>query len=294
MKKMVRNFNMFNKLGVMCFGWGLAFSALAANQIEIKNISRIEGIRENALVGYGLVVGLSGTGDSARSQSTRQSIANTLKSFGVMVDENAINSRNVAAVMVTATMSPYSTEGDLIDVNVSSIGDARNLVGGTLLMTPLKSVDDKVYVIAQGQISVGSYTYDFNGNTVEKNHPTVGVVPSGGRVEKTMISSFVNQDRKFSIILDDANFSTADKIKKSITEKWGADIALAESPAKITVTIPESEDPVAFIALVESLKISVVTPARVIVNERTGTVVAGGNVVIDNVTISHGSIDLTP
>ena len=146
--------------------------------VRIKDLGRLAGWRDNAIVGYGLVTGLAGTGDSPRNQATRQSIANLLQNFDLKLTPEQIASRNVAAVMVTASLPPFARRGDPLDVTVTSMGDARSLLGGSLLMAPLKGPDGRVYALAQGPISVGGYKYDLNGNVVQKNHPTVGVVPS--------------------------------------------------------------------------------------------------------------------
>ena len=154
-----------------------------AQQVRIKDLGKMEGWRENPLSGYGLVTGLAGTGDSPRNKATRQSIANMLARFDLQVAADDVQRRNVAAVMVTASLSPFGRPGDTLDITVTSLGDARSLVGGTLMLAPLKGADGRIYALAQGALTVGGYKYDMNGNVIQKNHPTVASVPGGATIE---------------------------------------------------------------------------------------------------------------
>lgn len=278
---------------IFLFGAGGAYAYKADTEvrgIKIKDLSRIDGIRQNSLVGYGLVVGLAGSGDSAQNKVTKQSITNLLNSFGLTVDQIDISSKNVAAVSVTAQLSPFGAEGDAIDVNVSSMGDARSLAGGTLLMTPLKGADNVVHVIAQGPISVGGFKYDANGNMLQKNHPTVGIVPGGGAIEKSAETLFLGRNNEISILLNDPNFNSARIIEKSINDNIAGAYATAIHPGKVTVKVPTGKNAIALIAQLDEIVVNVPSESRIIINERTGTIVSGGNIKIDPVTISHGNL----
>ena len=262
--------------------------------VRLKEIARIEGVRENPVVGYGLLVGLAGTGDTNRSKSTTQSVINALANFGVNVAKTDISSRNAAAVMLTANLPAFAESGTKIDVAVSSIGDARSLVGGTLLLAPLKGVDGKVYVLAQGQVSVGGYQYEFNGNRLQKNHPTVGVVPLGGIVERAVLSSILQDDGSLGIILNNADYTTASRVEEGINNMLGGTSATAVHAGRVNVRLPEDEKTI--ISLITQLENMLVDPdhvARIVVNERTGTIVTGGDVRIDDVTVSHANIKVS-
>jgi flagellar P-ring protein precursor FlgI len=259
--------------------------------IRLKELARIEGTRDNDIVGYGIVVGLAGTGDSSRSKATMQSITNTLAQFGINVEADDVSSRNVASVIVTAKLPPFSQPGDSIDVSVSSLGDARSLVGGTLLMTPLKAVNDKIYALAQGQVSVGGFKFDFNGNVVQKNHPTVGIIPSGASVERSTASEMVSADGNVNVILNSPDFTTANRVKQALNAHYGEPRATALHAGKIAIAVPEGDyDLVDMITTIENIELTPDQVAKVVINERTGTVVSGGNVRIDDVTISHGEL----
>ena len=268
--------------------------AFAAVDVRLKEISRIQGVRDNQLVGYGVVVGLAGTGDSRNSEATMQSVMNALQRFDVRVSRDDINSRNVAAVMVTATLPPFVEIGEALDVSVSSIGDARSLLGGTLLLTPLRAANNEIFVLAQGQVSIGGFKYDLNGNVVQKNHPTVGLVPDGGLVEVDAMSSVVDENKNINLLLNQPDFTTASRVEKAVNNKLGGSYAKAIHAGKVRVTLPESfrgsNQVVDLITTIESVRLSPDKIARVVVNERTGTVVSGGNVVLDDVTISHGNL----
>ncbi len=269
----------------LCFVSGIQAST------RLKEIARIEGARTNDIVGYGIVVGLAGTGDSPRSKATMQSVTNALTQFGVRVPADDVNSRNVAAVIITATLPPFSQPGDQIDANVSSLGDARSLVGGTLLMAPLRAANDRVYALAQGQISVGGFQFDFNGNLVQKNHPTVGMIPNGATIELGTVDELVSDAGTINLILDNPDFTTASRIKNALNELLGPQRAMAVHAGKIVVTPPEGEyDLVDLITSIENVELTPDQVARVVINERTGTVISGGNVSINDVTISHGAI----
>lgn len=281
------------QLIICCFVFLLVHN-LHAETVQIKDLTRLSGVKENALVGYGIVTGLAGTGDSSRSRATFQSIKNILLRFGVSVPVANIRSRNAAAVMVTTMLPAYAQEGDKIDINVTSIGDARNLVGGTLLLTHLIGANQETYALAQGPISVGGFSYDFNGNLVQKNHPTAGNIPGGAIVEKSVVTEFIDAEGVIKLKLHNPSYATAFNIAESIDQLYGLNIAQAESAAAVKITLPsdQSNNVVGFVKNIQEIAISPDLPSRVVVNERTGTVVSGGNVKISPVTITHGDLNL--
>ncbi|WP_444896401.1 flagellar basal body P-ring protein FlgI [Microbulbifer sp. SSSA005] len=260
--------------------------------VRLKEIARIEGVRENALVGYGLIAGLAGTGDTRRSSSTIQSITNTLARFGISVNEDDISSRNVAAVIVTATLPPFNQPGDTIDVNISSIGDSRSLIGGTLLMTPLTGANGEIYALAQGPISVGGYSYGLNGNVVQKNHPTVGIIANGATVEREVTTRLV-KDGYLSVVLSQPDFTTADRVTKAIQLNFPSLHTVTRHAGKIDVSVPDNSNLVELLSKIENISINPDITAKIIINERTGTVVSGGFVTIEAVSISHGNLELS-
>ncbi|WP_411993495.1 flagellar basal body P-ring protein FlgI [Agarivorans sp. DSG3-1] len=282
--------------GIVFFWLFLSFALPvdAFSGIKIGSLARVEGVRDNVLAGYGIVIGLSGTGDSRRSQATLQSVANALQKFGVSVSPKDLSSRNVAAVMVTATIPAFSEKGNRIDVNVSSIGDSRSLVGGTLLLMPLKAVNGRVVAIAQGSVSVGGYTFDSNGNKVQKNHPTAGVVPKGAVVEYATDDQVISSDGSFTLLLKEPNFHTASKIVDAINSKDSSLHAETLHAGRVRVDLGQAPRNLAFRKIGEVQELSIIpeTAARIVINERTGTIVAGGTVKIDNVTITHGDLKI--
>lgn len=263
----------------------------SADAIRVKDLGKIQGWRDNALVGYGIVTGLAGTGDSPTNRSTRQALANVFSQFSLSVPADQVQSRNVAVVMVTASLPPFAREGDTLDITITSAGDARSLVGGALMLTPLKGANGRVYALAQGPLTVGGYRYDANGNVVQKNHPTVGSVPNGANVE--VASPTAAGDRKsVTFVLQEPDYTTAARVAAAINGQVGADLAEPRDASGIEVQIPESfrERPVTFLARLENVLVEPDRRARVIINERTGTVVAGGDVRISKVAVSHGDL----
>jgi flagellar P-ring protein FlgI len=271
---------------------GQAIAAPAPGETRLKDLSRPRDERPNALVGYGLVTGLAGTGDNPANRLTAQTISNLLQSMGVNIPQQSLRSRNVAAVMVTASLPRYSQSGDLIDVNVTSMGDARSLVGGTLLMTPLKAANGSVFALAQGALSVGGYKYDLNGNVVQKNHPTAGNIPNGATVEQGVPPHASGSDGNVEYVLFDPDLMTVTRIVQAINGAYGGGRARVIDPGRYEVSVPEQDPSAAyeFLARMESLVIAPDQRARVVVNERTGTVVSGGDVRISQTTISHGDL----
>jgi flagellar P-ring protein precursor FlgI len=266
-----------------------------AQAVRIKDIADIKGVRQNQLVGYGLVVGLEGTGDSDDSLFTIQSLASLLEKMGVTVQPDDIDDvENVAAVMVTADLPPFAGLGSRIDVLVSSIGDAETLQGGTLLFTPLKGADGSVYAVAQGPVSTGGFAVSGNsGDQVQKNFPTVGRVVGGGLVEKEIHSNF-NQKKSLTLALHDPDFTTASRVAQAINRAFYSQLAQTENAGSIRVSVPENYlgNTVQFVTLIESLGVTPDMISKVVVNERTGTVIMGENVRIATIAIAHGNLSI--
>lgn len=264
-------------------------------QVRLKNIATVKGVRENQLIGYGLVVGLQRTGDTQRVLSTLQSITNMLYQFGIKITPDQIRTQNVAAVMVTAQLPGLLKSGDKIDVMVSSMGDARSLQGGTLLMTPLQGPDGQVYAVAQGPLAVGGYS-DNTGEfpLVQVNHTTSGRVPNGALVEREVPSTFVDNNT-ISVLLDKPDFGQAALMVQALNQQFGEQVAHASDGGQVDVKVPYNyqDNVVEFVAAVEDTQVMTDAPSnRVVVNERTGTVVLGQDVRIDGVAIAHGNLRL--
>jgi len=272
-----------------------AYAVVNTPGVRIKELCRVIGVRDNALFGHGIMTGLSGTGDSSRNKTTMQSLANTLRNLGLTISAKDINSRNVAAVMVTTRLPAYARPGDKLDVNVTSIGDARSLLGGSLMLTHLRAANGRIYALAQGQISVGGFKYDLNGNVIQKNHTTAGSIPNGATVETETTTSIMNTDGEVVLKLHSPDFTTASRIKSKLNESFNGDVARAIDAGRIAVTVPKNQrkDLMSFLMKLEGLRIKPDFTAKVVVNERTGTVVAGGNVTISDVTISHGDLKVS-
>ena len=267
----------------------------AANAARIKDIADIKGVRQNQLVGYGLVVGLKGTGDSDDALFTIQSLASLLEKMGVTVQPDDIaDVENVAAVMVTTDLPAFANQGSRIDVLVSSIGDAENLQGGTLLFTPLKGADGSVYAVAQGPVSTGGFAVSGNsGDEVQKNFPTVGRVVGGALVEKEIHSNF-NQKDSLTLALHEPDFTTASRVAQAINRAFYSQLAQTENAGSIQVSVPENYlgNTVQFVTLIESLGVTPDMVSKVVVNERTGTVIMGENVRISTIAIAHGNLSI--
>lgn len=294
---MTRRFSNFWQRWII-IGIGACLLALTPAQqptaptVRLKDIAQLRGVRSNQLVGYGIVVGLEGTGDSNGTMFTVQSIANMLERFGITVSPSAIKVKNVAAVMVTADLPPFARAGNTIDVVVSSIGDARSLQGGTLLQTPLRGADGNVYAVAQGPISIGGFNFGRGGARVQRNHTTVGRIPNGALIEREVPSSFLQSDSGLTIQLNKPDFTTAARVVSSIRSAFPNLTVQALDPSTIRVLLdPQSAvDPVMLIASLETLSVLPDIKARVVVNERTGTVVVNGDVRVAPVAIAHGGI----
>jgi len=237
-------------------------------------------------------VGLNGTGDSNKTTESIQSIVNMLQAFGVSVDSSVLKPKNVAAVAVTATLPPFSREGDTIDITVSSIGDAKSVQGGTLLQTPLRAGNGEVYAVAQGAVSTGGFMAGNGGSSVQKNFPTVGITPNGAIVERSLEDE-LGTGGKISLSLAQPDFTTAARMAASINAQYGG-IATAANPGRIDISIPAyfRGNVVGFVATIEELPIVPDNIAKVVVNERTGTIVMGGDVSVDECAITQGGISI--
>ncbi len=264
---------------------------------RIKDIATLQGVRTNQLIGYGLVTGLNGTGDNLDNTIfTRQAIFNMMIRSGISIDPNDIDDikiDNIAAVMVTAVLPPFANPGTLIDVQVSSMGDADSLAGGTLLMTPLKGADGEVYAVAQGALAIGAFSFGGKAAKAQKNHPTVGRIPNGAIVENT-VPFRLGQNGKLTYQLNNSDFTTATRMSDSINAIFGKDTAFPQNSGTVVVKIPENNQNaiVSFVSEIESIDIASDSVARVVVNERTGTIVMGKDVRLSTVAVSHGNLTL--
>lgn len=290
MKKRIKHCLAVSLLLVACCG------RVSAIEVRAKDIARFSEGRHEELLGYGLVVGLNGTGDGRSTSFTARSLTNMLKNMGITVDPSEFRTRNVAAVMVSARITQASEAGSNLDCTVSSIGDAKSLQGGVLLHTALHAADGAMYAIAQGSISIGGYNYSRgNAVSVQKNHSTTGRVPGGAAVKKRMPGGNPMKE-SMSITLHDPDFTTVTRLADAINESLGDRLAIPVDEATITLAIPDSirlsNRLVSFVSGIESLKIVVDTKARIVINERTGTIAAGTHVSIAAAAISHGNLRL--
>jgi flagellar P-ring protein precursor FlgI len=261
-------------------------------KVRIKEISEIEGVRSNPLLGYGVVVGLKGTGDTRQTTFSTQMLANILQKMGVQVPAQAIRVNNIAAVFVTADLPPFASPGTSLDVTVSSMGDAKSLEGGTLLLTALYAPDGKAYAQAQGSLVLGGYTAGLASNSHQLNHPTAGRIPNGGMVERPAIVD-LQQMPTISLLLRDSDFAVTRDVAKAINDDFKRDIAKAIDGRRVEVSNAAIHFPIPeLIARVEDLQVPIQIPSKVVVNERTGTVVMGMNVRLGAVSVLHGGLEI--
>ena len=266
-------------------------SALLAAPVRLKELVAIEGVRDNQLVGYGLIVGLNGTGDKRQTVFVSQTLANLLGRMGVIVNPQAMQVKNVAAVIVTATLPPFAQPGTRVDVTVSAVGDASNLQGGQLLLTSLKAADGQIYVAAQGALLTSGFVAGRAGNSQTVNHPTAARVPGGGIVERQSPTQLSSSTLRLQLLR--ADFSTAARVAKVINDHFsfnGTPIAQAESSGAVALIPPPAYSArlVEFLAEIETLAID--ADRRIVINERTGTIILGKDVKLSPVAILHGSL----
>lgn len=279
--------------------WIIALAALfllsavpaTAQEVRLKDLGRFAGWRENPLVGYGVVTGLAGTGDTPHNEVTRQALRNVLGRLGITVTSDMIQSRNVAVVMVTASLPASANVGDRIDVSVTSVGDARSLAGGTLLMTPLQGPDQLNYALAQGTLVVGGYRYEADQNLRQKNSPTTGILPGGASVERAVDAQLIDANGTATFLLRDPDITTAENIALGINGRMGNGFASVRAADAVVIDTRAWRGPLnTFFSQVENVLVVPASMARIVVNERTGTIVAGGDVRISEVTVAQGDI----
>lgn len=269
--------------------------ALADTNVLVKDVARVQGVTGNQLVGYGLVTGLNGTGDSTSVLFTSHTIQNVLLSFGLNTNSNEVRTRDVAAVMVTATLPPFAHSGDNVDVTVSAMGDASSLQGGTLVMTEMKAANDLVYATAQGPVSIGGFTAGFaSGPGVTQNHPTAGRIPNGAVIARDMVTQ-IQSGNGFNYVLTTPDFKTAANLALALNRRFGGGTAGALDAETVHVSLPGgyTNNPVQFLADASDVSISQDQLAKVVMNERTGTIVFGGDIKLAPCAIAHGNLSIT-
>ncbi len=266
----------------------LLWPTATAHATRLKDLASVKGVRTNQIIGYGLVVGLDGTGDGSNAAFTTQTIANLMGNMGVQVSSKDIKVKNVAGVMVTAQLPPFAKTGQTIDITLSSLGDASSLKGGTLIATSLKGLDGNIYAMAQGAVSVGS-----DAGRGEQKHLTVARIPNGATVEREVPVSFADKS-VVDISLDSPDFTTVARMAKAINTRFGATYAKPEDGATLTVKVPKAyrDNQVGFLAELENIQVAPDTPAKVILDERNGTVVMGENITVSRLAVSHGNLSL--
>jgi len=279
---------------VLCLSILILAGVAPAHAVRLKDIASFSGMRNNELVGYGLVVGLSGTGDGNSSEFTIRSLANMLEKMGVSVNPSSLKPKNTAAVMVTAKMPSSSRPGSTIDITVSSMGDSKSLVGGVLLLTPLRGLDGRVYAIGQGSLTLGGYSAEGQAATTQKNITTVARIPNGAIVEREVPFQFNKQDGLTINLSGTPDFGTAMQVVGRINGAVGGPYAKAMDAATIQMTIPPRfvNNIVPLMASLENLDVSPDSRARVVVDEKTGTVVLGGSVRLTKVAVAHGNLQI--
>jgi len=266
-----------------------------AEAARIKDIASVYGIRENALTGFGLVVGLNRTGDSAQNSAAIRALSNRLQGLGMTLSDDDIKSRNVAVVMVTAKLPPGARPGQRIDVTVASTGDARSLEGGVLLLTTLVAANLEDYGTAQGPVTVGGYSVMSGGNQTVKNHPTVGIVTRGGMVERDVPNQLnLSEQGFFEFVLNEPDLTNAARLATVVNARFGDDTAIAVDQGMVRMLVPDNYlgRQAEFLATAEALDVTLDHVARVVVNERTGTVVMGADILLSPVAVAHGSLSI--
>jgi flagellar P-ring protein precursor FlgI len=285
---------------ILICAWPTLVMAMAADVqrvklSRVKDVATVEGVRDNQLVGYGIVVGLRGTGDSQQTVFPIQTLISTLQRMGVNMQQssqvNNMRTQNMASVFVSATMPAFTRPGNKIDITVSSAGDARSLEGGLLLLSPLYGPDGQIYAEAQGPLVLGGYAIGVNGNLRQYNHPTTARVPDGAMIERA-VPLDLSKMHTLSLLLNEADFRTAELMAAAINKNMARSMAHAVDSRRITLEVQSSDDIPALLAQVESVEVSTYPRAKVVVNERTGTVVIGGDVRLQPVSILHGGLSV--
>ena len=273
----------------------LVAAPASAQDVRLKDITRVQGVTSNQLVGYGLVTGLAGTGDSTSVAFTSKTIQNVLQTFGLSTTSQDVRTRNVAAVVVTASLPPFAHSGDNIDVTVSSIGDAGSLQGGTLILTELRAANNLVYATAQGPMSVGGFSFGTGTDQVAKNHTAAGRIPQGAIIARDMVTNLQQDQSGFSYVLTSPDYKTAAHLAIALNKKFGGGTAHALDAETVRVNLPSRyvNDTVNFLADASDLRLDADSLAKVVVNERTGTIVLGGDIKLAPVAIAHGNLSLT-
>lgn len=271
----------------------ISFFAANADAARLKDLASFEGVRSNQLIGYGLVVGLNGTGDSSNTEFMQKSLGEAFARMGISADPKKFKVKNVASVMVTSDLPPFARQGSKIDVLVSSVGDAKNLQGGTLLMTPLKAANQEIYAVAQGPVSIGGFVVASNDTSIQQNHPTVGRISNGAAVEKEV--DFALEDMShLKLALHNPDFTTALRMSERINELLSGNYAKPVDSGSVDIKVPGHYDKklVQMISRIESVEVQPDVQAKVVLNERTGTVVMGENVRISTVAVAHGNLTI--
>jgi flagellar P-ring protein FlgI len=261
---------------------------------RLRDVAKLQGVRSNQLLGYGVVVGLDGSGDKDQTRFTVQSLTNLMARQGIAINPTTVKVKNVAAVMVTAELPAFAKPGQRIDVTVSSTGDAKSLAGGTLLMTPIAGPDGQVYVVAQGPLLVGGFSASAGGASTTKNHPTVGRIPDGGLVERAVAGANFTDRATLQYSLNEDDFTTALRVAHAINEELGENVAKPLDGRSVEMAIPKEYKgrAVELVARIENLNVQLQPKARVVVNEKTGTIIMGSDVKISAVSIVQGGLSI--
>ncbi|MBN2319515.1 MAG: flagellar basal body P-ring protein FlgI [Acidobacteria bacterium] len=281
------------RIPIFAFLFAGALLGCTSAASRIKDIAEFEGVRDNQLTGIGLLVGLNGTGDRSQTFFSTQMIANMLQRSGITIDPERVRVKNIATVMVRGTLPPFVRQGSRIDVDVASIGDAQSIQGGLLISTPLKGPDGQVYAVADGSVVLGGYSAGGRNARAQLNHPTAGRIPNGGLVEKEVLVDFTHK-KNLNLVLHSTDFTTASRAAKAINESVGSAVAGAVDGRTIAIKVPQSYENriVEYMSEVENATMDVDIRARVVINEKTGTIVMGNEVKISQVSIIHGSLTL--
>jgi flagellar P-ring protein precursor FlgI len=274
---------------------GRASADAFSQSVLIKDIAHVQGVTGNQLVGYGVVVGLAGTGDTTSAIFTSQTIQNILQTFGLNVSTQDVRTRDVAAVIVTATLPPFAHSGDNVDIDVSAMGDSSSLQGGTLVLTELRAANNDVYATAQGPVSVGGFSAGFDSNTITKNHTSAGRVPNGAVIARDMITNIQQDPSGFNYVLTTPDYKTAANLASALNGRFGYNTARALDAETVRVNLPAGYrgNPVLFLADASDISMSEDELAKVVMNERTGTIVFGGDIKLAPCAIAHGNLTIT-